>query len=386
MNVKSSTNARGGTVLLVAALLLAARETIFTPEEWGDVPRLWRTAYAHDYSFSGVPAVEGARVFGGIAGDAVAFDAGTGKVLWRTRVRGTNTSVASRNIVARDGQVFLSEPDGVYSLDASTGAIRWRFRPPEQADYARTALDERAFYVGTWGRHVYALARADGAVLWSADLGPDWPATDQQRVNGITAAGDTLYVSAQRMVHVLNTSHVTGLVVALEARTGREIWRYENPEPKNENVILAAPAVTGSRVLVVEGGRLAFAVGLDRATGREVWRTPLSGSSGIDHELVVIDGIAYGGSSDTYVWAFDVETGRVIWKRPSGGASIHSLSACGDWLLASGLGLVVMDRQTGTVLASRINREEEFITSGFAVQGDRFFAFSTKAAYGFRCR
>jgi outer membrane protein assembly factor BamB len=137
---------------------------------------------------------------------------------------------------------------------------------------------------------------------------------------------------------------------------------------------------------VVEGGRLAFAVGLDRATGREVWRTPLSGSSGIDHELVVVGGIAYGGSSDTYVWAFDVETGRVIWKSPSRGSSIRSLSACGDWLLASGFGLVVLDRQTGKVLASRINREEEFITSGFAVQGERFFAFSTKAAYGFRCR
>lgn len=380
-----STKARRTGILVGAALLTAACDTILTPDEWGDVPRLWRTAYEHDYSFNGVPAVEGERVFGGIAGDAVALDARTGAVLWRTRVRGTNTSLAARNILVSHGQVFLAEPDGAYSLDAATGAVRWRFRPPEQADFARSALDERAFYVGTGNREVYALSRANGAVLWSADLGPDWPATAQPRVNGITAAGDTLYVSVQR-TRVPNTSYTTGLVIALDARTGREIWRYEGPDPRNENFILAPPAVAGSRVLVVEGGRLAFAVGLDRATGREVWRTPLSGSSGIDHELVVVDGIAYGGSSDTNVWAFDVETGRVIWKRPSRGSSIHSLASCGDWLVASGLGLVVLERRTGKVLAVRINRDEEFITSGFAVKEDRFFAFSTRAAYGFRCR
>jgi outer membrane protein assembly factor BamB len=371
--------------LLAAALLLAGCDELLQPDQWGSVPLLWRTPYSHDYWFDGVPAVEGERVFGGIAGDAVALDARTGEVLWRTRVRGTNTSLAARNILAGDGQLFLAEPDGVYSLDAATGAIRWRFRPPEQADFARTALDERAFYVGTWGRHVYALARADGAVLWSADLGPDWPASAQPRVNGVTAADGTLYVAAQR-TRVPGTSYMTGLVIALDARTGREIWRYEGPDPRNENLILAPAAVAGSRVLAVETGRLAFVFALDRATGRELWRTPLSPSSGIDHELVVVGGIAYGGSSDTRVHAFDVETGRVLWSRGGRQSSISTLAACGDWLLAGDQGLRVYDRRTGKVLAALVNREEDFITSGFAVQGDRFFAFGTRAAYAFRCR
>lgn len=349
------------------------------------MPRLWRTPYTHDYWFDGEPAVEGERVFGGIAGDAVALDASTGAVLWRTRVRGANTSLAARNILVRDGQVYLAEVDAVYSLDAATGAIRWRIRPPDAADYARSALDDRAFYVGTGGGRVHALARADGAVLWTADLGVEWPATAQGRVNGITAAGDTLYVSAQR-TRVPNTSFTTGLVVALDARTGREIWRYEGPDPQNENAILAPPAVAGSRVLAVEGGRVAFAIGLDAATGQVAWRTPLAASSGIDHQLVVVDGIAYGGSSDTKVHAFDVETGRVIWSRSGRASSIRTLAACGNWLLAGDQGLRVYDRRTGQVLAAVVNREEDFITSGSAVQGDRFFGFSTRAAYGFRCR
>ncbi|HEX8674790.1 MAG TPA: PQQ-binding-like beta-propeller repeat protein [Longimicrobium sp.] len=376
---------RSSLTLLAAVCLLGGCDSVLRPEEWGNVQQLWRTPYSHDYWFDGIPAVEGERVFGGIAGDAVALDAGTGAVLWRTRVRGTNTSLATRNLLARDGQVYLAEADAVYSLDGATGAVRWRVRLPEQTDFARSALDERAFYVGSWGRRVYALARADGAVLWSADLGPDWPATANPRVNGITAAGDTLYVSAQR-TRVPNTSYMTGLVIALEARTGREIWRYEGPDPKNENFILAPPAVAGSRVLAVEGGRLAFAVALDRATGRELWRTPLAGSSGIDHELVVAGGVAYGGSSDTYVYAFDVETGRILWRRGGRGSSIHELAACGGWLLAGGLGLNVFDRASGRELAALVNREEDFITSGFAVQGDRFFAFSTAAVYAFRCR
>lgn len=370
--------------LAVVALLLASCESLVEPEEWGRVPQLWRTPYTHDYWFDGQPAAEGERVFGGIAGDAVALDARTGEVLWRTRVRGTNTSLAARNILVRDGQVYLAEVDAVYSLEAATGAVRWRVPLADQADYARTALDERAFYVGTWGGRVHALSRADGAVLWTFDLGAEWPATMQRRVNGITWAGDTLYVAAER-TRVPNTSFITGLVVALDARTGREIWRYEGPNPQNENGIIAPPAVAGSRVLAVEGGRVAFAIGLDRATGRELWRTPLAGSSGIDHELVVVGGIAYGGSSDTRVHAFDVETGRVIWSRSGRGSSIRTLAACGNWLLAGDQGLRVYDRRTGEVLAAVVNREEDFITSGFAVQGDRFFAFSTRAVYGFRC-
>ncbi|MBW3656013.1 MAG: hypothetical protein KY444_07885, partial [Gemmatimonadetes bacterium] len=53
-------------MLLAGALLLGGCEPLFEPEEWGNVPLLWRTPYEHDYWFDGTPAIEGDRVFGGI--------------------------------------------------------------------------------------------------------------------------------------------------------------------------------------------------------------------------------------------------------------------------------------------------------------------------------
>ena len=54
-------------------------------------------------------------------------------------------------------------------------------------------------------------------------------------------------------------------------------------------------------------------VALDRATGREVWRTPLKGSEFVN--LVLDDGVLYATARGE-VFCLDPATGRICWNNP----------------------------------------------------------------------
>ena len=113
-------------------------------------------------------------------------------------------------------------------------------------------------------------------------------------------------------------------VLAINARTGTLLWRYRRPLP--------TPAVVlhpTSRGIAVYGDKVYFAAGeavlvaLDAKTGDEVWTTPVAdNASGYYMSLapLVADGKVLIGTSGGelgirgYVSAFDAETGKELWK------------------------------------------------------------------------
>ena len=113
-------------------------------------------------------------------------------------------------------------------------------------------------------------------------------------------------------------------VIALEAASGRILWRYRRPLP--EDVILIHPtsrgvALSGDKVFFASGD--AILVALDARTGREVWTTRVEDNrNGYYMSLapVVADGKVLVGVSGGelgvrgFVAAFDLETGKSIWK------------------------------------------------------------------------
>ena len=54
-------------------------------------------------------------------------------------------------------------------------------------------------------------------------------------------------------------------------------------------------------------------LGLDRATGREIWRTPVKGRDFVN--LVLDDGVLYATARGE-VFCLDPATGRVCWRNP----------------------------------------------------------------------
>lgn len=161
------------------------------------------------------------------------------------------------------------------------------------------------------------------------------PATDGQR----------LYADVNRRIEAFDLS------------TGAKLWSYLRP-------------VGGPSSLVARHGRLFFAgdtaVALDAATGRELWRYPLDVTAG----LCESDGDAdayYVGTQDHRVYALRATDGVLLWSRDLGpdwryGGVVRGMTVSGDTVYAAvehntgvngsiGTGDVfALDRRTGAVL------------------------------------
>ena len=113
-------------------------------------------------------------------------------------------------------------------------------------------------------------------------------------------------------------------VIALEAASGRVLWRYQRPLP--EGVVLLHPtsrgvALYGDKVFLA--GNEAVLIALDARTGNEVWTTKVADNS-VGYYMtmapLVADGkVMVGVSGGEYgvrgfVAAFDVNSGKQLWQ------------------------------------------------------------------------
>lgn len=86
------------------------------------------------------------------------------------------------------------------------------------------------------------------------------------------------------------------------------------------------------RAGIVYIGLKASVVALDRRTGMEVWRTPLKGGVGRSGSFVTLqrDGdILYAGVGGE-IYALDPKTGTMLWHNPLKGLGYGILSILGD--------------------------------------------------------
>lgn len=157
------------------------------------------------------------------------------------------TSASAQPIVFA-GRVYVGSWEGdVYSLDARTGCIRWML---ETEAGVRSAISigkassggGYTAYFGDLAANVYAVDAANGKVLWKAKV-DDYPLA---RVTGSpTLYGGRLYVplAAREESQVADSKYVCckfrGNVVALDAATGRRIWKtyviQQEPRPTQKN-------------------------------------------------------------------------------------------------------------------------------------------------------
>ncbi|MBW3571005.1 MAG: PQQ-like beta-propeller repeat protein, partial [Gemmatimonadetes bacterium] len=190
------------------------------------IPVAWSTPLGITGSFTpGYHAIstDGERLYILWRG-VTAYDLDTGAQKWQT----PGTGRGPENVLARNGRVFTAS-DVARALDAATGAEIWRFTPDTAAS-ASSAVDERAFYIGTESRRVYALDVATGQPLWWAEVLPR--GSYRAVITGILAHGDTLYASL--VEETSPTGHLKrGWIVAVERNGGQVLWRYVN-ERANE--------------------------------------------------------------------------------------------------------------------------------------------------------
>jgi len=198
---------------------------------------------------------------------------------WPTSER-MDFDLAFQPIIVGDLVVFGSSADDqVYALDAKTGAIRWRFFSEGPIRFAPAAWKDRVFVASDDG-WFYALALADGKVLWKHRAGPGaekvfgnermishWPTR-----GGPVVLEDKVYFTGG----IWPSDGV--FIHALDAESGKPVWansetgRMLMKQPHGGAEALSGVAPQGYLLatadsLIVPTGRAVPAV-FDRADGK----------------------------------------------------------------------------------------------------------------------
>lgn len=264
--------------------------------------------------------------------------------------------------------VFWPGADGVLTaVDLASGRARWGARLPS-ALVARPALaragQREIVAVADDEGHAGAFDAASGAPLWKRDLGG--PVGE-----GVAAieGGAPAFVFP-----TLAGTLARGGLVCLDAQSGALRWRFP-ADARAQSAGLALPAVANGRVFW--GNDEGFVVALDAATGRKIWKSfaaprPLSqgalsggASAAPGQSLVTLrgapvlsDGCVVVGGNDGWLRAFDAATGAPRWAHDLGGAALFPAQPL-RWrgapaLLAAGAAplLVLLDARDGRVLRS----------------------------------
>ena len=177
--------------------------------------------------------------------------------------------------IVNNGVMFVSTPNNqVIAIDAKSGSLLWRYRRP----------------------------RAAGALV----------PHDTNR--GIALYGDKVYYAAGEAV-----------IVALDAKTGKEVWTTPVADNKSGYYISLAPLIAGGKVMVgTSGGEFGvrgFVAALDPDTGKEQWRTftvPAPGEPG-NETWPRGDQWKTGGAPIWVTGNYDPETNLAFWGTGNGG-------------------------------------------------------------------
>ncbi|HEY8544403.1 MAG TPA: PQQ-binding-like beta-propeller repeat protein, partial [Acidimicrobiales bacterium] len=246
--------------------------------------------------------------------------------------------------VVADGVVYIGDWSGtVRALDAATGEERWAYDIDTFYIGGSVALDDDHVYVGAFDGRVLALDRATGEEVWSVAVG-DHP---QAAIFGSPVVVDDLVLTGVASFELMTDNPAPtfrGHVVALDAATGDEVWRYwtiDEDETDTAGVsVWATVAVdTGRELVYVPTGnsygprpspRSDAIVALDLTTGEERWIAQFTEGDvwtvgnpvGTDADVgsppnlfEVGDVEAVGAPDKAGVYhALDRDTGEVLWE------------------------------------------------------------------------
>ena len=252
----------------------------------------------------------------------------------------------------RLGEVLVAVGAGkpLVALDIETGALRWKYDPPEGVWERAYAGDGHRVFVGVGGGQLVALDVQTGQVRWTRELAIDVqvpPLVD----------GEVLYVPTTFVGPGLDSDPGgRARLFALSTVDGRELWSFETGNYilqtpfLHEDVVYVAGVYHDSTHAVDEGGHTRlyalsaadgavrwtyesedgfpkslyatdtvvmfigyqdFVSGVDAVSGELRWRKD---TGNWVPALAGLDNTIYFGSADTLVHALNVDTGGTVWQ------------------------------------------------------------------------
>lgn len=220
--------------------------------------------------------------------------------------------------------------------------LAWVFQARSLENFTATPLVvDGIMYVTQAPNDVVALDAKTGRVFWVYNYTPSADARPCcGRVNrGVAILGDTLFMAT-----------LDAQLIAIDAVTGRPIWKTAVGDAGQGYAMTLAPLVVGDKVIVgVAGGEYGirgYIAAYDAASGSEVWRfytIPGPGEPG--HETWEGDSWKYGGAPVWLTGSYDPDLNLTYWGIGNPGPDWNPEQRPGDNLYSDSV--VALDADTG---------------------------------------
>src|SRR6266481_1242561 len=230
-----------------------------------------------------------------------------------------------------DGVIYVSAPQSrVYAVDAVSGKLIWKFDPQVKLNMAingsysarvnaGVAVWEGKVFVGTGDCRLIAVDAAGGKQLWEATV-------CEPTQTGITGAP---HIAKGKVLMGFNGSDdgVRGALVAYDANTGKETWRFwtvpGDPSKPFETKALemAAKTWSGKDSWKIGGGDVWTAITYDDAAGLVIFGTAGVGVDYGEFRLIKATGDRLFGEC---IIAVNADTGEYVWHYQTGTEGVHS--------------------------------------------------------------
>ena len=303
-----------------------------------------------------------------------------GEVRTRWVHEGSKAKLSGQDVVVGDEAVYATTKEDVYAVDPASGDVDWSaslghgLRCPLVYDgdlYLGAGGDDHVFSLSTGG----LLSRLTGRTNWRLDAPDGWAKLSPAPFDGnvlagsmgvlyeLTPAGDVerthtfgeymsspavdagvLYIGLRGFEDLESRDDVPGSVVAVDARSGAERWRFRLDHRYDK--LDYTPAVAGDTVYAVASRTQAdddgYLFALDRRRGDERWRFSTDGrllSPAVTEDLVVVGGL-------DGVFAVDRATGERRWHYRTDGWATQAV-VTRDSVYVGGDGVTAIDLASG---------------------------------------
>ncbi|HEX7055363.1 MAG TPA: outer membrane protein assembly factor BamB [Burkholderiales bacterium] len=292
-----------------------AGEAIFAAARDGTVVRLDAASGREQWRVSvGTPLSAGVGTDGRIVavaneeGVVTALDAASGKRLWQARV---SSEVLAAPAVGEGLVVVRSLDNRVFGFDAGDGSRRWVYQRAPTSLVVRApsgvVLDDASAYAGFRGGKLAAIALSNGGQRWEATVALSKGATELERVTDVLGepalAGREVCAAAYQ-----------GRVACFDASSGRPLWARE------VSTLTGVSLDARYAFVADENGALQ---GLDRSTGRSVWKQDKLSHRRLSRPVPVGELVAVG-DFEGYVHFLARETGAFAARYATGDGAVRA--------------------------------------------------------------
>jgi outer membrane protein assembly factor BamB len=272
---------------------------------------------------NGLTGEPGRIFYASTTGVVGALDAATGAPLWQQPM--PDASATGGPLVAENLVVVSTTDGGLRAFDVDTGEPVWARAGTATTDpwhHGSIAFADGVIFSGFSDGSLTASRIQTGEVIWTTQL----RVSANEAAGGIVWAAPSTPVVANGVVYVASYDPKIGFkgaLVALDATTGAEVWRYSSREPATA---VSPPAVADGIVYV--GGQDGTLTALDGATGQVQWQVVLPAR--LNEGPTIGGNTIYLSLADRSLIALDLHTHQLLWTVKSVGQLLGGPVVIGD--------------------------------------------------------